>query len=70
MPEDDFRLNAKFGDGSPIPIEMLEQIRAVLTSETVLFPWRAGDVLVLDNLLAAHGRMPFNGARKIILAMT
>lgn len=69
MPEEDFRLNAKFGDGSPIPIEMLEQIRAVLTSETVLFPWQAGDVLVLDNLLAAHGRMPFSGARKIILAM-
>jgi alpha-ketoglutarate-dependent taurine dioxygenase len=70
MSEEDFRLNAKFGDGSPIPVEMLEQIRAVLTSETVLFPWRAGDVLVLDNLLAAHGRMPFTGARKIILAMT
>ena len=70
MPEDDFRLSARFGDGSPIPVEMLEQIRTVLTSETVLFPWRGGDVLVLDNLLAAHGRMPFTGARKIILAMT
>ncbi|MDQ4121473.1 MAG: TauD/TfdA family dioxygenase [Acidobacteriota bacterium] len=69
MPEEDFRLNAKFGDGSEIPKEMLEQVRAVLASETVLFPWRAGDVLVLDNLLAAHGRMPFTGARKIILAM-
>lgn len=70
MPEDDFRLNARFGDGSLIPIEMLEQIRAISASETVLFPWRAGDVLVLDNLLAAHGRMPFAGARKIILAMS
>lgn len=70
LPEDDFRLNARFGDGSPIPVEMLEQIRTVLTGETVLFNWRAGDVLVLDNLLAAHGRMPFTGARKIILAMT
>jgi alpha-ketoglutarate-dependent taurine dioxygenase len=70
MPEDDFRLNAKFGDGSLITVEMLDQIRAVLASETVLFQWRAGDVLVLDNLLAAHGRMPFTGARKIILAMS
>lgn len=70
MPEDDFRLNAKFGDGSAIPVRMLDRIRAVLDGETVLFPWRAGDVLILDNLLAAHGRMPFSGARKIILAMT
>lgn len=69
MSEEDFRLNAKFGDGSAIPIEMLTQIRTALASETVLFPWRTGDVLVLDNLLAAHGRMPFTGARKIILAM-
>lgn len=70
MPEEDFRLNCKFGDGSPIPVEMLDEIRNVLNEETILFPWQAGDVLVLDNLLAAHGRMPFSGARKIILAMT
>lgn len=29
-----------------------------------------GDLLVLDNVLAAHGRMPFTGARRILLAMT
>lgn len=70
MPEEEFRLNAKFGDGSSIPVEMLDEIRRVLSDETVLFPWRAGDVLFLDNLLAAHGRMPFTGNRRIILAMS
>jgi hypothetical protein len=25
---------------------------------------------VIDNLLAAHGRLPFTGPRKIALAMT
>ena len=35
-----------------------------------LFRWQAGDLLVLDNVLAAHARMPFSGARRVLLAMT
>lgn len=66
----EFRLNSFFGDGEPIPLETLEHIRAVLRRETVPHRWQTGDVLILDNMLAAHGRMPFSGARKIALAMT
>ena len=69
-PEDEFRLNVRFADGSPLDIEKLNRIREVLRNEMVIFPWQEGDVLVLDNILTAHGRMPFCGARKIILAMT
>lgn len=68
--EENFRLNARFGDGSPFDVAALEEIRRALKKETVVFPWRAGDVLVLDNLLTAHGRAPFSGARRIVLAMT
>ncbi len=32
-------------------------------------PWSAGDVLMLDNMLTAHGRSPFRGPRKVIVAM-
>ncbi|HEX8369765.1 MAG TPA: TauD/TfdA family dioxygenase [Pyrinomonadaceae bacterium] len=70
MSEDEFRLNVYFGDGSPIDLETLAHIRAVLQSETIPHRWQAGDVLILDNILAAHGRLPFTGARKIALAMT
>ena len=31
---------------------------------------QAGDVLMLDNMLAAHGRRPFKGRRKILVAMS
>lgn len=67
---EEFRLNAHFGDGLQIAELMLEQIRCVIAEETVPHRWQTGDILILDNLLTAHGRMPFSGARKICLAMT
>lgn len=65
-----FRLNSSFGDGSEIPVEMLANIRAVIREETIPHRWIKGDVVVLDNILSAHGRMPFSGERRIVLAMT
>ncbi len=67
---EEFRLNSFFGSGEPLPDSMLEGVRGVLQAETVPHRWRASDVLVLDNILTAHGRLPFAGARKIALAMT
>jgi alpha-ketoglutarate-dependent taurine dioxygenase len=70
MGEEKFRLNAYFGDGTPINPSVLDHIREVLRKNMVLVSWRAGDILILDNMLTSHGRMPFRGERKILLAMT
>jgi alpha-ketoglutarate-dependent taurine dioxygenase len=61
------RLHACFGDGSDISEEAVVGIREAIAAETVLFKWQPGDILVLDNLLTAHGRRPFHGPRKICL---
>jgi alpha-ketoglutarate-dependent taurine dioxygenase len=68
--EDRFRLNVTYGDGEPIERESLDHIRAVLRAETIPHRWEAGDILVIDNMLTAHGRLPFGGPRRIALAMT
>ena len=34
-----------------------------------MLPWHAGDIMMLDNMLTAHARMPFTGPRKIVVAM-
>ncbi|KQU66153.1 MULTISPECIES: TauD/TfdA family dioxygenase [unclassified Rhizobacter] len=60
---------ACFADGSAIPDAMLDEVRAVLQAQTVSFRWQPGDVLMLDNMLAAHARAPFKGPRKVVVAM-
>lgn len=59
-----------FADESRIPREDLYHIMDVLDANTVYFPWQKGDVLVLDNVLAMHGRATFTGKRRILTAMT
>lgn len=66
---DEMPRNACFADGSAIPDAMLDEVRAVLAAQTVSFRWQAGDVLMLDNMLAAHARAPFKGPRKVVVAM-
>lgn len=67
--EEDLPRNACYGDGSPIEPEFLEDIREVYRSLAVQFAWQQGDVMMLDNMLAAHGRTPFAGRRQILVAM-
>lgn len=59
-----------FGDLTTIPREDLYQIMDVLDENTIKFPWQKGDVLVLDNILAMHGRATFTGKRRVMAAMT
>lgn len=67
--EDDLPTNSFYGDGSPIEPEVLAELRERYREETVTFPWQRGDTLLLDNMLAAHGRAPFAGNRKILVGM-
>lgn len=68
--EDDLPTNTYYGDGSPIESEVLEELREAYRQETVSFPWQRGDILMLDNILAAHGRAPYEGTRRILVGMT
>lgn len=68
--EADLPHNTYYGDGSPIETEVLDAIRAVYQQETVIFPWQIGDILMLDNMLTAHGRQPFIGTRKVVVGMS
>lgn len=59
-----------YGDGSKIPKDVLYHLLETLENNTVYFPWKKGDVLMLDNVLAMHGRATFTGSRRVFAAMT
>lgn len=53
-----------FGDGSDIPKEGLEQVVELADEFTFDLAWQDGDVALVDNYMAMHGRRPFTGERK------
>jgi alpha-ketoglutarate-dependent taurine dioxygenase len=68
--EEDLPSNTYFGDSEPIPDDVMEHIRACYRDAAVRFDYHKGDVLIIDNMLTAHGREPFTPPRQVVVAMT
>ncbi len=66
---DELPFNTYYGDGSPIEQEYLELIYEAYQEECVYFPWKRKDLLLMDNMLVAHGRNSFKGERAINVIM-
>jgi len=69
IPEEQYPRNVLFGDGTPISDAIVEEVRRCVAKGEMLFPWQKGDVLMIDNVLVAHGRRTFEGPRSILTAM-
>ncbi|KAJ5737095.1 uncharacterized protein N7483_002220 [Penicillium malachiteum] len=59
-----------FGDGTPIPEKYLAHLAKITDEIRVLHRWEEGDVLVYDNVIAQHGRQPWEGHQsdRVVLA--
>jgi len=68
--EEDLPTNTYYGDGGTIEPETLDHLRSCYHAETISFPWKEGDLLMLDNMMTAHARAPYKGERKVLVGMS
>ncbi|MEU2147978.1 TauD/TfdA family dioxygenase [Streptomyces globisporus] len=67
--DEDLPTNSYYGDGAPIPDDVVAHLRQCYRDASTRFDWQRHDILVVDNMLAAHAREPFTGPRRIAVAM-
>ena len=58
-----------YGDGEEFTKDEIDHIREIQWKLARGFKWEKGDILVLDNLLAQHARLSFEGPRKIVTSL-
>ena len=67
--EGDFPRAVYYGDGTPIPDEVMAHVGETYERNALRFAWQRGDMLMLDNMLVAHARDPYEPPRQIVVAM-
>ena len=58
-----------FGDSTAITSQDMTPAIAIADELTADIPWQSGDVALVDNFLAMHGRRPFEGKRRVLASL-
>jgi alpha-ketoglutarate-dependent taurine dioxygenase len=69
LPPDMLPTDTAYGSGESIEHEVIEEVRRAYAAETMRFEWQMGDLLLIDNILTAHARDPFDGERRVVVGM-
>jgi alpha-ketoglutarate-dependent taurine dioxygenase len=63
------RSNATYGDGGEIDEEDLDAVFTAFEDLAITIRWQDGDLMLIDNIMTAHGRNPYEGERDIQVAL-
>ncbi|KAK4754028.1 hypothetical protein SAY87_002132 [Trapa incisa] len=58
-----------FGNGDPLPSNVIYDCLRILEEECVAVPWRKGDVLLIDNWAVLHSRRSFTPPRRVLASL-
>ena len=67
--EDGLPFNTRFGNGDPITEDTVMLLNGVYEANTAREPWRAGDLMLVDNIRTAHSREAYEGPREVLVGM-
>mmetsp|Transcript_68016 Transcript_68016/g.142026 ORF Transcript_68016/g.142026 Transcript_68016/m.142026 type:complete len:789 (-) Transcript_68016:105-2471(-) len=57
------------GDGSPVDKEVLLAVAKFMEERRVVFRWKKGDILLVDNTLVMHARETFVPPRRVLASL-
>lgn len=58
-----------FGDGTPLPADIVYDCLKILEEESVAIPWQKGDVLLINNWAVLHSRRSFDPPRRVLASL-
>lgn len=58
-----------FGDGTPLDRDAVNVASRLGEELSFNIPWQTGDVALVDNYVAMHGRRTFTGTRKVLASL-
>ncbi|KAJ9568456.1 hypothetical protein OSB04_004422 [Centaurea solstitialis] len=62
--------SVELGNGEPVPDDVMEYYMKIVEEECVAIPWKKGDVMLVNNLIALHGRRPLlKPPRRILVSL-
>jgi D-xylose reductase len=59
----------RFGNNDPMDLHVLQSIADFMVEHRVLYTWRKGDILAIQNQLVMHSREPFKGTRRVLASI-
>jgi D-xylose reductase len=59
----------RFGDMSKMDSAVLESIAQFMHEHRVLYDWKKGDIMAVNNRLVMHSRNPFEGPRRVFASI-
>ena len=66
---DGLPFSTRFGNGDRIGSETVQLLNEIYEANTVREPWQAGDLMLVDNIRAAHSREAFEGPREVLVGL-